>query len=391
LSDEARKASPKLVKSMNRMLIVNELKKHPRLSRADLAKKTKLSRPCVSELVKEMIEEGLILEVGVGASNGGKRPILLEYNVKSNFVIGVLITNRSMSVILADMQGDWIGREDRQFSIPAAASDIIGLLEECAHTLLRHHHISAQDVLGMAIGIPGIASETDRHIGFSPGLDLQSVNLPEEIEDRLGIPAVVANDVYVMTMGEFHRGSGRGVGDLLYFFIGNGIAAGIVIDGKFHRGAHLAAGEAGYMIIGDQTKRNRNMGVFESNYGLLGIEERMKRLRIPVRPGLSVIESLRMASEENGDARVLLEEVLNQWAAGIVNAASILDPQLIILAGEIRLLDAKALQTIVGIVRDVLPKPPDIRVTSLGFEGGLHGAVHLALQSFTQTAFQNNH
>jgi len=81
---KTRKASPKMVKLLNRELIINELRQNPNQSRADLAKKTNLSKPTVSEIVKELIEEGLVFETGFGPSSGGKRPILLKYNARSN-------------------------------------------------------------------------------------------------------------------------------------------------------------------------------------------------------------------------------------------------------------------------------------------------------------------
>lgn len=383
------KASPKLVKAMNRQMIINELKNNPQQSRADIAKKTNLSRPCVSELVKEMIDEGLIIEVGVGTSTGGKRPILLEYNVKSNYVLGAMIEGRSLSMILADMQGGWIDSFCETFSLPTNGQVIINLLDQSANRLLKRQNIAKSEILGMAIGIPGIASDVDRQIGFTPGVEWQDICLEEEITSRLGIQVVVDNDVNMMTLGEYHCGYGKEVKDLVYVFVGNGVGSGIILDGRFHKGYHSAAGEIGHMIIGTQAKKYRDMGVFETNYGLLGIEQRMRQGGIPYDEKRSLVENLQTQKEINPAAKSLLNEVLYHWAAAIINISSILDPQMVILSGGMADLNRQSLEHFTRIVKEYLPKEPQIRVTSLGSEAGLHGAVHLALEQFGQASFLN--
>ncbi|WP_243354421.1 ROK family transcriptional regulator [Bacillus litorisediminis] len=383
------KASPKLVKQMNRQMILSELKSNPRQSRADLAKQTKLSRPCVSELVKEMIDEGLIIEVGPGASTGGKRPILLEYNVKSNFVIGAMIANSRLSVILADMQGEWIDLVHRDFTIPTDGYFIVQLIEQTVRKLLAEQHISSEDVLGMAIGIPGITSKTQQKIGFSPGVDWDQVNLVAELSDRLSIQVVVDNDVNMMTLGEYHRGFGVNVTNLVYMFVGHGVGSGIILDGKFHKGSHSAAGEIGLMRLGNDQKKSASMGVFESNYGLLGIQEKLQESGLSAQQNQSLLDYLQQAEASNKTARSILHEVIDHWAAAVINLSSILDPQMIILSGEMAMLNEKSFKQFTRIIESYLPETPEIRVTTLGSKAGLHGAVHLALESFSQAGLMN--
>lgn len=383
----SRKASSRLVKEMNRKLIIDELKKNPRQSRADIAKKTKLSRPCVSELVREMIEEGLIIEVGVGTSTGGKRPIMLEYNVKSNFVIGAMIEDSSLSVILADMQGDWIATTTKEFYIPTDGYYITNLIAEAVKQLLHENSISQKDILGMAIGIPGITLEMDRKIGYTPGVDWKDISLEDEMKERLGFPIKVDNDVNLMTIGEFYRGNETNAKDIVYLFAGNGVGSGIIIDGKFYRGFHNAAGEIGHMIIGNQMNKIPNMGVFETNYGLLGIREKIKQHGLESNFSNSLIEYLQ--THESETAKSLLDDILFHWATAVINLSSILDPQLVILAGEMSKLNATSFEKFKSIVEEYLPKSPKIKITSLGSKAGLHGTVHLALESFAQASFMN--
>src|SRR5690554_2582098 len=112
-----KKSTPSIVKQMNRDLIINELRKRPNQSRADLSKITKLSKPTVSELVKELIDEGLIIETGVGPSSGGKKPINLVYNARFTYVIGIFIENNTIYCALGDMNGEIVNLQEKKFTL----------------------------------------------------------------------------------------------------------------------------------------------------------------------------------------------------------------------------------------------------------------------------------
>ncbi|MCK9911809.1 winged helix-turn-helix domain-containing protein, partial [Microbacteriaceae bacterium K1510] len=86
------------------------LKEHGHISRADLAKQTELSRPCVSALVEEMIQEGLIHEVGIGHSNGGRKPILLEYNYLAYAIVGAVFEGSTLYMAITDLKGEFLAR-----------------------------------------------------------------------------------------------------------------------------------------------------------------------------------------------------------------------------------------------------------------------------------------
>jgi len=90
----------------------------PSISRADLAKKTKLSKPTVSVIVLELITEGFVTEVGAGTSTGGRKPILLQYNATYQFVVGALIEGESLSFVLANLDGEEIEHLSIELSLP---------------------------------------------------------------------------------------------------------------------------------------------------------------------------------------------------------------------------------------------------------------------------------
>lgn len=383
------KANAKLVKAMNRELILDELKKNPRQSRAELSQQTKLSRPCVSELIKEMINEGLIYEVGSGTSRGGRKPILLEYNAKSSYVVGVMFEGSKMFMILADMNGEWIETIERPFLLPVEGLTIVQLIEKGVHSLLSCASIDLDEILGLAVGVPGITSETEREIGYSPGVEWLNIDLKQELINRLSMDVVIENDVNMMTYGEYFKGYGRGVKDFVYLYVGNGIGSGLIVNGKFLKGFHSAAGEIGHMMIGNQVNKRKQMGVFESNYGLFGIEKILSEQEIPINNQISLIENLQ-SLKDNRDLNKILDEILFNWAIAAINITSVIDPQVIVLSGEMTKLNSTSFKRFIEILESYLPQVPEIRTTKLGSKAGLYGAVHHALEHFSKPAIRIN-
>ncbi|USK36556.1 ROK family transcriptional regulator (plasmid) [Bacillus sp. F19] len=385
------KASPPLLRELNRNLILQELRSHPLQSRAALSKKTKLSRPSVSELVKEMIKEGLIREVGIGnsTSSGGRKPILLEYNAQSNFVVGSIFQDGLMKVTLADMDGNLIKTLSEFITMPANDSAIFNAVDSLLTKIITSFAISKNQILGMVIGVPGITTETGEGIGFSPGLSWSDTDVVKAFEEHIGVPVVIDNDVNLMALGEFHKGLGVKYQNTIYLFAGNGIGSAIILNGEFIRGAHKAAGEIGYMLIGDTLNKKKDMGVFESNYGSTRLLQRMESIGLPVDYSKRAITQLQSFSSQHSTARDLLNELLKNWTTAIVNLASILDPELIILSGDMSDLQNEYLEKLIKSIDTYIPKLPLIVLTTLGSKAGLYGAVHLALGEFTQFGSQN--
>lgn len=383
------KANAKLVKAMNRELILEQLKIKPKQSRAEISKQTNLSRPCVSELVKEMIEEGLVHEVGSGTSKGGRKPILLEYNAKSSYVVGVMFEGSKMMMTLSDMNGDWIKTIERSFLMPAEGPTIVHLIQKGIYSLVESVAIDFSKILGLAVGVPGITSEAERKIGYSPGVEWLNIDLKQELVNRLSMDVIIENDVNMMTYGEYFNGYGKGVMDFVYLFVGNGIGSGLIVNGKFLKGFHSAAGEIGHMMIGNQKNKRKQMGVFESNYGLFGIEKILSEQEIPINNQISLIENLQ-SLKDNRDLNKILDEILFNWAKATINITSVIDPQVIVLSGEMTKLNSLSFNRFIDILESYLPQVPEIRITKLGSKAGLYGAVHHALEHFSKPAIRIN-
>ncbi|MCR8644005.1 ROK family transcriptional regulator [Paenibacillus sp. N1-5-1-14] len=373
----------KYVKQMNREGILFQLKQK-QMSRADLAKETELSRPCVSALVDEMINEGLICEVGIGASKGGRKPMLLEYNTQAFGVVGAVFEGSTIRMALADLKGELLAQYEATLPQPTSGEMAIKGLEIGLEQLLTQTHYDKSRLLGMGVGLPGVTQKRSGTISYSPSTGWMGLPVQQEIEARLGLPVTIDNDVNMMTLGEYYQGAGKEMSTLVNMYVGTGIGAGIIINGQFYRGSHEASGEIGYMMVGPSNNpRPGDYGVFESNYAVPAIYARASQLLPSIQEGVSIVEQLVVHAQQGTEGvQELLDELYRKWAYGIANIISVLDPELLILSGEMLYIKEQGVQTIREWLSNWVPVVPVIRLASLGDQAGIAGAVHSVLESF---------
>ncbi|SCW78298.1 Sugar kinase of the NBD/HSP70 family, may contain an N-terminal HTH domain [Paenibacillus tianmuensis] len=378
----------KLVKHINREGILHQLRENPRVSRADLAKLTELSRPCVSALVDEMIVEGMISEVGLGESKGGRKPILLEYNFQAYGVIGAVFEGSTLQLAIADLKGELLIQRTTCLPHPMNGETAIQSIEQGLAALLNESGFDKARLLGMGLGLPGITQRSEGTVSYAPSTGWMGLPVRKEIEAALGLPVVIENDVNLMTLGEFHKGIGVGHSNLVYMYAGTGIGAGIMIDGQLYRGAKEASGEIGYMVIGpvgNQTKGE--YGVFERNYSVRAIREKAKAVLPSMDEGSSIVKQI-VDQANNGveAAQALLDDICRHWTYGIANLTSVMDPALLILSGEMLHIGNEGIHKIQQWLTDWVPSVPRIEMASLGDQAGLIGAIHCALEAFPSTS-----
>ncbi|MBP1156435.1 MULTISPECIES: ROK family transcriptional regulator [unclassified Paenibacillus] len=374
----------KLVKQINREGILQQLRIHKRMSRADLAKTTELSRPCVSSIVDELIKEGLVHEVGTGESKGGRRPILLEYNFQAYGVVGVVFEGSMLQMSIANLKGELTSHYRVRLEQPVNGEKAIQALEQGLLALLSQSSFDKSRLLGVGLGLPGITHRRQGTISYAPSTGWMDLPVQKEMEERLGLPVILDNDVNMMTLGEFYKGVGSKVSHLVYMYVGTGIGAGIIIDRQLYRGIREAAGEIGYMMVGSEENRlHGEYGVFERNYSVTGIYEKAKALLPAMIDRDHVIKQLVQLSDQGSkEAGELLENVYRHWAYGIANMVSVLDPELLILSGQMIHIGDKGIQAISALLRAWVPYVPDIRLARLGDKAGIIGAVHSVLEAF---------
>jgi glucokinase-like ROK family protein len=236
------------MKSLNRSLVLNTIRSEGPISRADIAKKTALAPPTVTNIVNELLEERFIVESEVGLSSGGRKPILLKLNDSAYSVIGVDVGVSAIRSVMTDLNASVIAESKRPLPPRLDQELFLATLKQAVYDLLRAADPGRQTI-GIGIGMHGLV-DPDRGISvFAPNMGLRNIPLREELEREFSLPVHVENDAVAMAIGELWHGSGKESDHFICVNIGVGVGAGIVLNRQIYRGASFTAGEIGHTTV----------------------------------------------------------------------------------------------------------------------------------------------
>jgi glucokinase len=397
-----RSASLEAVKLQNRAAIFETIRRQGAISRAEIARTLHLNPSTVSRLVEELIALGLISEgIGRGCSTrrGGRRSIALEINPCAGYLVGVDLGGTSMVGGLANLKGEVI---ERRSSPSKSASGEDG--QESLHRLigLTQELIDAcpdpSRIWGLGIGAPSVTLSPEGIVTWAPALGWRDLPLKSLMEEALGRPVFVENDVNLAALGEHRCGAGQGMKDLVVIFIGTGIGAGIVLDGQLYRGADHAAGEVGYMVvdIASLGQRYDQFGCLETLASGNGIAARARQ-RVETGEG-TILLALVDGDPQNitaekifdaarrGDpvAQAVVDETIQYLSLAVANAACLLNPELIVIGGGVARSADMLLAGIRQQVDGVVPAMPRLAASTLGKDAVLQGAFALVLHQISE-------
>jgi len=355
---------------LNQGLVLKTIEENGKISRADIARKTKLSPPTVSKIVQRLIDKNIVTEIGPGSSSGGKRPILLTINPKSTYVVSVdLGSGEGIKAALVDLSYNIT----KQIVIPRKDDKKLSFyLTLAVRKLLDDIDFPQDKIVGVCIGVPGIVDFKQRKVTVAPYLNWEIPFEDLELEE-IEMPVEIENDVNLMALGEKAKGIAKKVKNFVFIGERVGIGAGIVIDGKLYTGAHSAAGEVGYLIIDPKysSRDNKDFGCFEK---LVGSQAILNKIKKKIGKELKTIDVFKLAGEDSSIATKIVKETLKFLAYGINNISCVLDPELVIIGGAISILPNNFLEEIKNYLQRITPFVPRVEVSKLGEDGVLIGA-----------------
>lgn len=353
-----RRGDRRLMADMNRNLVFNVLRTGA-VSRADVVRTTGLSPATVSAIVSELIDGGLVNEIGQGKSRGGRPPLVLRINDERNYAVGLKLMARGVFVVVTDIRAevlyaemvelDWapvsgdstLTARERGDN-PASVLDRICLaIEEAA----ERAGVGMEKVAGIGIGLPGLVDTETGICRYSPTFQWRDVPVAVPIAKRLGRNVLADNDVNALTVAEQWFGRGHGVDDFVVVSVGEGVGAGIVVRGNVYRGADGAAGEIGHLPVSGETlpcrcgRRGCLEAVSSDKAVRTYVAEAVATGQESALSGIAAcsltIEAVRLAAER-GDrvARSAIERAGRMLGLGIASLVNLLNPRLVILSGE---------------------------------------------------------
>lgn len=239
------KATHQQTKAYNSQLVLRTIFDRGEISRAEVSRVTGLTRVTVSEIVADLLERGLVAEVGRGPSTGGKSPILLSVIDDAQHVIGVDLASYEFRGAVVNLRGQ-IQRARKLPLLGRTGDDALALIFELIDALLA---AADRPILGIGIGTPGLVDTQTGVVRRAVNLEWQDLPLGARLQDRYGLPVYVANDSQVAALAEHTFGAGRLDRNLVVIKAGRGIGAGTILNGQLFQGDHSAAGEIGHVVV----------------------------------------------------------------------------------------------------------------------------------------------
>jgi predicted NBD/HSP70 family sugar kinase len=319
------KATHQQTRTFNQQLVLRALHDHSPRSRADLARLTGLTRTSVGDLVGTLIHEGLIEEVGRGRSSGGKSPILLRVAPDGRHVIGLDLGEAQFSGAVVNLRGEIL----RSIHLPLEGRNGDAAFELVLQLVDALRADDRSPLLGIGVGAPGIIDTSTGTVRWSVNLNWAELRLGPLLEERFGVPVVVANDSHAAALAELTFFRRPRPNNLIVIKVGRGVGAGIILNGQLFQGDGHAAGEFGHVSMGggDVPCRCGRAGCIETMTGMRALVDAAGA----VEPSITDEGSLLAAflADAPGIGRIVLAAarelgVAIGWLIGVLNVHHVL-------------------------------------------------------------------
>jgi predicted NBD/HSP70 family sugar kinase len=385
---------PRQIRGVNSGIVLRLLRRFERLSRAEIARHSGLSEGTISRIVSDLVRQGLVMELGVENSTGGRPATRLQLS-DSPLAIGVEIQNWEIRFAVVTLRGKIIELKTQRTppGVDAAIDCVIATVQSLMdrYTTGRIH--------GVGVTVRGIVNSRSGvvEMGATPGW----IRTPMRsmLQSAICLPVHVENDVRAAAAAEYqYTNAGEQAPNcLLYMRVDEGVGVGLVLDGKLYAGPSMSAGEFGQMVLADQggTERHDRPGCLEKLVSNSAVCERYAAIRggrgvTPADSAARVRRLCHKALEGDADASRVLRDTGRSLGLGISNIVWGLDPEAIVLSTALNMVWPMLSEEI----QKQLPEPHQwpssrrlsIRPSVLGEDGVLIGAATLSFASLFETA-----
>lgn len=373
------------IRDINKQIVLNYVRERAPISRAEIARETDLQRSTVSAIVDGLQCSGLIEEIGMGNSTGGRKPTLLKLKTGTPVAIGVDVTPRRTTIALADLAGKVLDKEEFPTS-PDEEFMTVQIVRRVAKFVEKYKNLN----LEIGISVPGIADPTIGRPLYIPYFQWHNWDIGRRITEKTNLPVTIDNDANAIALAElwFGREKIRKIRNFITVLVGEGVGTGIIFDGQIYRGERGAAGEFGHMIVGVNAPVRCSCGsrdcweAHASENAAIARYHNLFENPLTNVNGMNMAKLVLLANRGEKQAAEALKETAKYLGIGISNLIVGLSPQAVIVSGSItRAWDIVSVELNAIAERSVrrdLPKPA-IMASTLGDNPTLIGALSLVL------------
>lgn len=383
-------AVPSLIREINERNAIKLLRSSGALHAAEIARLVGLSRPTTADILRGLVESGLVQEYLPGAEDSKRAKSVFEAISDVKVSLGIDIGSRFIRASIGDLDG----KVRSAFAVAVQESDlksITSYMHKAVDGALSDSGYKLKDVAAICVGTPGVINQDSGVVSIAGTIAaLDGVNLSDLVKNEFGVRPIVENDINVLTVAEKSAGFGKSSENFCVLSVGSGLGGGLVLNGKLHRGHHGAAGEVFYVPFGDPHDKHRS----DTNPSGDRIAEITRNLANKHRSSIltepySTVDILKAAKDGDSLGKAVVEQEAQRIALYIAAVSAITDVELVVLSGGIGRQAEFFLKPIKKLVEEIIPFPPRIEVSKLGDNGILIGTLEIATEEAREKVFIN--
>ncbi|TDB76221.1 ROK family transcriptional regulator [Micromonospora sp. KC723] len=378
--------TPRLLRALNDRAALELLLERGPLTRARLGELTGLSKVTASQLVERLEERGLVTRVGEQAGGRGPNAQLYAVRPGSAYVVGVDVGAERVVAACADITGAVVGRVEQS---TRDTDDPVGVVHNAVVQAASSAGAELSSVRRVVLGTPGLVDPATGDITFAFNLPRWHRGLLAALRADLDTPVVFENDVNLAAVAEAQSGAAEGLADFVLVWVGAGVGLAIMLGGRLHHGSSGAAGEIGYLPVpGVPIPRDvsrRAKPAFQQLAGADAVSAVAREHGFEAEDAAGAVRAAIAAGTTGGP---MLDELARRLALGVASTCVVLDPPLVVLAGEVGQAGGAALaERVQHEVAAITLVRPRVVATGVTEEPILRGALRTALDAVRDDVF----
>lgn len=366
------------------------------ISRGRIHEITQIRRSAIPALVRQLQDQGRLLEAGRVSARTGRKQVLLRINEASGYVAAVEFDEESVKAGVTDLQPRLLYRITEPTNLQEGTEGLVRQLISCMRRAIRESGIDPASLVGVGVADPGVVDSRHGVTVTSSTIDFwRRVPLKQKFEREFRVPAAVEGKTRSKTVAERVLGSGGNAGNMIYVDYGAGIGLGVILDGKLRYGENCAMGEFGhtrYMDGGPACKCG-SFGCLEAVAGARAVEARYRQALTeaglpPVigsssRDGALIWSVLQQAAHGDKTCANIVAEVGDHLGLGVANLVNLFNPSVVILDSRLGLAGQGLLHQVGQVVKrqslTYTSEHASLRFGSLGDEAGVLGVALIVI------------
>jgi predicted NBD/HSP70 family sugar kinase len=320
------------IKQINKVNILNILRKHKEITKYEIAERLNISIPTVTTNINLLMEQNLVEEVGIAESTGGRKPVMISLKKNGRYSVGVNISPKDIRIILMNLYSEVVDEikltYDKNQKFESVLKAIMLHIQQC----LNKHSIEQERILGIGFALPGIVDEENLLFVSGPNIGVKNFSF-KQLQEQTGFEFYIENEANSAAYGEFILGIANS--NLVYISITEGVGTGIIINHKVYKSIFKKAGEFGHMRV-----TNDKIQCSCGRYGCWELYTSIKALlrHYKFLSGEEILQMEELFARYKQDdrfAKEALEQYVYYLHVGIENIIVALDPQYVVIGGDI--------------------------------------------------------